>query len=110
MTINILWKPADALFQGTQARDPCADREESLGAASREGRAWHRRRRPDEGRRPDPWRVLRAFRFTGSAGDRGLGVCDGPVDRSLAQARRANRAGPAPRDDRGVLPDAAASR
>src|SRR5476649_2945373 len=68
MTANIQWD-ADALFEGTQARNPRQDREEGLGAASREGRARHRRRRPDEGCGPDPWRFLRAFRFARSAGD-----------------------------------------
>ena len=105
-----LMGPADALFQGTQARNPCADREESLGAAAREGRARHRRRRPDEGRRPHPWRLLRPFRFAGSAGDRGLCLCDGPLDRALAQARRADPAGKAACDHRGFLSDGGASR
>ena len=101
---------ADALLQGTQARDPRADREEGLGAASREGRAWHRRRRPDEGRGADPWRLLCPFRFAGSAGDRGLCLCDGPLDGALAQARRRDAAGKAAGDHRGVLSDAAPSR
>src|SRR3954470_16454432 len=64
MTANIQWD-AHALFEGTQAGNPRQDREEGLGTASREGRARHRRRRPDEGRRPHPWRLLRAFRFAG---------------------------------------------
>src|SRR6202035_4206280 len=71
MTPDILWT-ADALFQGTQARNPRPDREESLGAASRKGRARYRRSRPDEGRRPHPWRFLRPLRFARGAGGRGL--------------------------------------
>src|SRR6202048_3728582 len=109
MTANILWI-ADALFEGTQTRNPRQDREEGLGAASREGRAWHWRRRPDEGSRPHPWRILRPFRFPGSAGDRGFRLCDGSGDGALAQARRSDAAGEAAGDDRGFLSDAAASR
>ena len=93
----------DALLQGTQARNPRPDREEGLGAASRKGRAWHRRRRPDEGRRPDPWRVLRPFRFARGAGDRGLCLRDGPLDRALAQAGGSHAAGKADGDHRGSL-------
>src|SRR5258708_20286574 len=100
MTANILWanilRDPDALFEGTQARDPRADREESLGAASREGRAWRRRRRPDEGGRAHPWRVLRPLRFAGSAGDRGFCRCDGSVDRPLPHADPTDAAGKTP--------------
>ena len=81
-----LMRRLDAVFERTQAGNPRADREEGLGAASRKGRAWHRRRRPDEGGGPDPWRLLRAFRFPRGAGDRGLRLCDGSLDRALAQA------------------------
>src|SRR3954471_13464785 len=61
MTGNILWT-VDALFQGTQARNPRPDREKGLGAAARAGRARRRCRRPDEGGGPHPWWLLRAFR------------------------------------------------
>src|ERR1700676_1946437 len=60
MTLNILWN-VNALFEGTQARNPRPDREEGLGAASRKGGAWHRCRRPYEGCGADPWRVLCSF-------------------------------------------------
>src|SRR5713101_3365530 len=114
MTLNILWanilRDPDALFEGTQARNQRADSEESLGSASREGRARRRRRLPDEGCRAHPWRVLRPLRFAGSAGDRGFCRCDGSVDGALAQAGRTDAAGKAAGDDRGDLSDAAASR
>src|SRR5476649_3022837 len=102
MISNIQWD-TDALFQGTQAGNPRPDREEGLGAASREGRARYRRCRPDEGRWPHPWRILRAFRFAGSACHRGVRLCDGSVDGSLAQARGTNAVRQAPRDHRGFL-------
>jgi hypothetical protein len=38
--------------------------------------------------RPDPWRLLRAFRFPRGAGDRGVWLCDGSCGRALAQDRR----------------------
>src|SRR5258707_11267621 len=81
MTANIQWD-ANALFEGTQAGNPRSNREKGLGAAAREGRARHRRRRFDEGRRPHPWRVLRAFRFAGSASDRSVWLRDGPLNRA----------------------------
>src|SRR3954471_16014269 len=109
MTSNILWT-VHALFQGSQAGNPRPDREEGFGAAAREGRTWHRRRRSHEGGRPDPWRFLRAFRFPGSPGDRGVRLRDGPFDRALAQARRTNPAGQALRRDRRELSHACPSR
>ena len=59
-----------------------------FGAAARKGRAWHRRRRSDEGRRADPWRLLCPFRFARGAGHRGVRSCDGSLDRALAQGGR----------------------
>src|SRR3954467_9060408 len=109
MTSNILWT-GNALLERPQAGNPRPDREKGLGAASRKGRARHRRRRPDEGGGAYPWRLLRAFRFAGGAGNRGLCLCDGPLDRALAQDRRTDPARQAPGDDRGNLSDAGSSR
>src|SRR6202521_6058518 len=109
MTTDISWD-RHAILQGTQARNPRADREESLGAASREGRAWHWRCRPHEGRRPYSWRVLRAFRFAGGPGDRGFHACDGSINRALAKIGGTDPAGEAPGHDREHLSDAASPR
>src|SRR6202022_3609454 len=89
------YRTTNALLQGTQARDPRPDREESLRTAAREGGARHWRRRPDEGRGAYPWGVLRPLRFAGSAGERGFCLCDGSGDGALAQARRTDATGQA---------------
>src|ERR1700716_2826805 len=104
------YRTTNALLQGTQARDPRPDREESLGTAARKGGARHRGGRPDEGRGAYPWRVLRSLRFSGSAGDRGFCLCDGSGEGALAQARRTDAGGQAAGDDREFLSDARSSR
>src|SRR5579872_1276630 len=109
MIENILWD-RNAVFEGTQGADAREDCKESVRQTPREGSAWHRRGRPDEGCRPDAWRVLCAFSFARSPCDRGLHPCDGPFDGAMAKIVRGHRAREASFQDRDWLPCAAASR